>query len=354
VAKALLEIRDLRKVYGSHVAVNDLSLSVEAGEFVTIVGPSGCGKTTTLRMIAGFVEPDGGEIILDGKSVQNEASHRRGAVMVFQNYALFPHMTVFDNVGFGLRMRKVPRAELASRVADALAMVRLGEYGGRYPRQLSGGQQQRVALARAIVCKPKLLLLDEPLSNLDAKLRQDLRTEFAEIHRLSGTTTIFVTHDLDEAFSLSSRVAVMSNGQLQQYGQPQEIFLKPATAFVADFVGHRNLIEGEVLAEAGAHTALRIGGATVKVPPGHAVGTTRRFAIPVSALQLGQMISADNVLSATISRVVYLGNFVSFTASGDGFDFKGQIHSTEATRALEAGNAVRIGWNVSDMVEVPN
>src|SRR5258705_10446400 len=216
----MLALRSITKSFGGNRVVDELSLSIRKGEFVSVLGPSGCGKTTTLWMVAGFVQPDQGELLLAGERIDNVPSHRRGAAMVFQNYALFPHLTVFDNIAFGPRMHKVTKEQISQKVEKALALVRLPGLGARYPRELSGGQQQRVALARAIAVEPKLLLLDEPLSNLDAKLRKELRNEFLEIHRVSGITTLFVTHDIEEAFSVSDRVAVMNHGRLEQFDTP--------------------------------------------------------------------------------------------------------------------------------------
>jgi spermidine/putrescine ABC transporter ATP-binding subunit len=237
----------LRKSYGSALVVDDLDLSVIPGEFLTLLGPSGCGKTTTLNMVAGFVDPDSGSIHLGGRDVTYLPPDRRESAMVFQQYALFPHMTVFENIAFGLRMRKVPKSEVGDRVLDALAKVGLSGSESKYPRQMSGGQQQRVALARAIVVRPKVLLLDEPLSNLDLKLREQLRLELKHLQRELGLTTIFVTHDQTEALVMSDRIAVMKDGEIQQLGTPTEIYRSPRTAFVAGFVGQSNLLDADVV-----------------------------------------------------------------------------------------------------------
>ena len=241
---AFLELENLSKAFGTYKAVDGLTLSVEKGEFVSLLGPSGCGKTTTLQMIAGFVEPSGGAIRLGGKDLLAVKPAKRGLGIVFQSYALFPHMIVAENVGFGLEMQGVAAAERMTRVGETLELVGLGAFTARFPRQLSGGQQQRVALARALVIRPQILLLDEPLSNLDAKLREGMQIELRQIQRTVGTTTILVTHDQAEAMALSDRIVVMNQGRAEQIAPPHEAYEKPATAFVANFLGKTNLVNG--------------------------------------------------------------------------------------------------------------
>ena len=241
---AALILDHLTKYYGSHAAVDTLSLTVADGEFLVLLGPSGCGKTTTLRMIAGFVEASTGQVSLGGRDITREPPHRRNIGVVFQNYALFPHLSVFENVAFGLRRRKRPEAEIRTRVARALGLVRLDGFADRLPKQLSGGQQQRVAIARALVIEPDILLLDEPLSALDAKLRQEVRQELKALQRLLGIATILVTHDQDEAMSLGDRLVVMNAGRVEQIGSPQELYRQPASRFVAGFIGRGNFLEG--------------------------------------------------------------------------------------------------------------
>jgi len=241
---AFLALDKLTKTFGSHVAVDRLTLTVEKGEFVSLLGPSGCGKTTTLQMIAGFVEPTGGAIRLEGRDLLAVKPARRGLGIVFQSYALFPHMTVMENVAFGLEMQGVAGADRTRRVGETLDLVGLGQFASRFPRQLSGGQQQRVALARALVIRPQILLLDEPLSNLDAKLREEMQIELRQIQRSVGTTTILVTHDQGEAMALSDRIVVMNHGRAEQVGPPHEAYERPATPFVAGFLGKTNLVNG--------------------------------------------------------------------------------------------------------------
>ncbi len=242
-----LSIQRVRKTFGPTTVVQDFNLDVEAGEFISFLGPSGCGKTTVLRMVAGFEEPTAGNVVVSGRDITQLKPNQRNVGMVFQAYALFPNLTVAQNVGFGLKVAKMPKAEADQRVAEMLSLIRLPELGSRYPYQLSGGQQQRVALARALAPKPKLLLLDEPLSALDAKVRVSLREEIRAIQQRLGITTIFVTHDQEEALSISDRIVVMYNGKAEQVGTPFEIYNRPSTRFVASFVGTLNILDAEVL-----------------------------------------------------------------------------------------------------------
>ncbi|MCG7333718.1 ABC transporter ATP-binding protein [Sporosarcina sp. ACRSM] len=242
-----LKLENIRKSFNKTEVVKDLSLEIKEGEIMSFLGPSGCGKSTTLNMIAGFLEVDRGKIEVAGESVHLLPPHKREMGMVFQNYALFPHMTVFDNVAYGLKIRKVKKQEIRKRVLEGLEMVRLAGYENRYPKELSGGQQQRVSLARALVIKPKLLLLDEPLSNLDAKLRQEMREEIVDIQKKVGITTIFVTHDQEEALAISDRIAVMYDGRIEQVDIPSAIYNNPKTDFVSEFIGEVNQVKGKVL-----------------------------------------------------------------------------------------------------------
>ncbi|MBM5574667.1 ABC transporter ATP-binding protein [Deefgea sp. CFH1-16] len=245
---ALLEIRDVVKQFGDFTAVNHVSLSVEAGEFFTLLGPSGCGKTTLLRMLAGFEQPDSGEIILDGVNVAGVPPEKRPVHTVFQNYALFPHMTVAQNIAFPLKMANVPSEELKQRVAEVLEDVQLTPFAQRFPHEMSGGQRQRVAIARALVNRPRLLLLDEPLSALDAKLREEMQIELINLQKEVGITFVYVTHDQGEALALSHRIAVMNKGQVAQLDVPEVIYSHPKSRFVADFIGQCNLLDGTIVA----------------------------------------------------------------------------------------------------------
>jgi ABC-type Fe3+/spermidine/putrescine transport system ATPase subunit len=255
-----LEIVALVKRYGAQAAVDGVSLAVSGGEFFTLLGPSGCGKTTLLRCVAGFARPDAGRILCDGERLDTRPAHARDIGMVFQNYAIFPHLSVFENVAYGLHARRVPGPERVRRVEEALGLVRLGELAGRMPGQLSGGQQQRVALARALVVRPRLLLMDEPLSNLDARLRVAMRGEIRRIQRELQITTVYVTHDQEEALAVSDRLAVMQSGRVEQVGTPWEVYARPRSPFVAGFVGLGNAVEGRVLARAGRQVSLDAGG----------------------------------------------------------------------------------------------
>ena len=261
---AAVVLERLHKSFGPVIAVEDLDLAIEPGEFITLLGPSGSGKTTTLMMIAGFDYPTSGEIYIDGQPIVGVPPHRRDLGMVFQNYALFPHMTVAENIGFALKQRRVSKAETARSVAESLEIVRLRGYEGRYPRQLSGGQQQRVALARAIIFKPRALLMDEPLSALDKQLREELQLEIKRLHRQLGITFIYVTHDQREALILSDRVAVMNAGRIEQVGSPSDLYDRPANRFVASFVGESNFLAGTVVATENGVATVSVGAVTVR------------------------------------------------------------------------------------------
>ncbi len=263
---AAVQFDAVTKRFDDVVALNNVSLDIEPGEFLTLLGPSGCGKTTLLKLAAGFLGPDGGSIVIGGKTVNEVPTYQRGIGMMFQNYALFPHMTVADNVAYGLKTRHVPKAERDRRVADVLELVKLTGKETRRPRQLSGGQQQRVALARALVINPTVLLLDEPFSALDKSLRTSMQVELREIQRKLGLTTIFVTHDQSEALSLSDRVAVMSEGHIRQLGTPVDIYRAPMDRFVATFVGDNNRLRGTLVGVEAADAIIALGDASVRVP----------------------------------------------------------------------------------------
>ena len=309
MAEPALRLAGLVKRFGGHVAVDGVDLAVAPGEFVTLLGPSGCGKTTTLNMIAGFHTPDAGEILLAGRRVEDLPPFRRDLGMVFQDYALFPHMTVAENVGFGLKMRGVGAAEIATRAREALAMVKLEGLEARRPLQLSGGQRQRVALARALVIRPAMLLLDEPLSNLDLKLREEMRIEISALQRRLGIATIFVTHDQGEALTMSDRIAVMRAGRIEQLGAPGDIYERPATRFVAGFIGSINMLPARVEAAAGgdglATLSCGAGPARARLPAG--AGSQVTLTIRPERLRLGDAPPGAIVWPATIERLVYLG-----------------------------------------------
>jgi putative spermidine/putrescine transport system ATP-binding protein len=305
-----LDLSHVEKRFGAFAAVQDFGLSAQRGEFVSLLGPSGCGKTTTLRMIAGFEYPDAGSISIDGKEITRLPPNRRNVGMVFQSYALFPNMTVANNVGFGMRVQKRPKDAIRKRVGELLELINMPEKADRYPYQISGGQQQRVALARALAIEPQVLLLDEPLSALDAKIRVALRKEIRSIQRQLGITTVYVTHDQEEALSLSDRVVVMSEGRIEQIGTPAEIYNSPATPFVASFVGTLNLIEVKVIE---ARTGrLSIGGQEIRASkPIHEArdGATVTVAIRPESVELGDGGGA-NRLRGPVEDVSFLGSIV--------------------------------------------
>jgi putative spermidine/putrescine transport system ATP-binding protein len=308
---AFLELTGVQKRFGDVAAVLDFNLAAERGEFVSFLGPSGCGKTTTLRMIAGFEQPTAGTITVNGTEITHRSPNQRNVGMVFQSYALFPNMTVAGNIGFGLKVRKRPRAEIERRVAELLALIHLEGRGDRYPYQLSGGQQQRVALARALAIEPQVLLLDEPLSALDAKIRIVLRKEIRAIQRQLGITTVYVTHDQEEALSLSDRVVVMSEGRIEQIGTPFEIYNFPATTFVASFVGTLNLVEAGVI-DAGAGR-LSLDGQeirTAKAIGAAGAGGQVTLALRPEGISFGEGPEGSNRLRGTIEDINFLGSIV--------------------------------------------
>jgi putative spermidine/putrescine transport system ATP-binding protein len=308
---AFLEIANLQKKFAHATAVEHFQLEVTRGEFVSFLGPSGCGKTTTLRIIAGFESPSSGAIRLDGVDITRRPPHQRGVGMVFQSYALFPNMTVAENVGFGLKVAKKAAAEIARRVDEMLNLIKLPALGNRYPYQLSGGQQQRVALARALAIQPQVLLLDEPLSALDAKIRVSLRNEIRLIQRELGITTIYVTHDQEEALSLSDRIVVMSEGRIEQIGTPFEIYNFPQTSFVASFVGTLNILRGQVADP--ARGTIVVDGQEIVASRGldHArVGDMCSVALRPEVVALGEAAGDGNRLRGTVEDVNFLGSIV--------------------------------------------
>lgn len=353
----VLQLVELEKRFGVHVAVDRLSLDIEGGEFVTLLGASGSGKTTTLMMVAGFEQPTGGSIILNGREVSRVPPHRRGLGVVFQSYALFPHMTVRQNVAYPLRMRRVAKGERSRRVSEALAQVNLEEFGERMPREISGGQQQRVALARALVFAPTMLLMDEPLGALDKKLREQLQSEIQRLHRESGVTIVYVTHDQSEALALSDRIAVMRDGRIEQIGSGEEIYNEPKTAFVANFVGETTLLYGmtEVVE---ADVSL------VRLRTGELVNATRRQFTEVGeevvvavrperihrVIEQGQEERLDASIEVIVKSITFLGSirrYESVTSAGDRVVWS-ETASGESAPLMGAGDTIRVGWKSSD------
>lgn len=306
-----IELRSVTKRYGDTVVVQEMNLQIRRGEFFSFLGPSGCGKTTTLRMIGGFEQPTSGSLYLDGKAIQGTPPYLRNVNTVFQSYALFPHMSIFDNVAFGLRMKRVSAAEVNSRVQEALATVKLKDMGTRKPGQLSGGQRQRVALARAIVNRPSVLLLDEPLSALDLKLRRAMQIELKELQANLGITFIFVTHDQEEALTISDRIAVMSQGRLEQVGTPTEIYESPATRFVADFIGTTNFLPGKVASMSDEQLQVQTAWGALSCAPNPRlkVGQDVTVSVRPEKISLGNSLNgtAENRMEGTIHEIIYLG-----------------------------------------------
>jgi ABC-type Fe3+/spermidine/putrescine transport system ATPase subunit len=351
---AAVDLRDVSKAYGSHAAVRRLSLHVASGERVALLGPSGCGKTTTLNMIAGFLEPDAGTISIADQPMAGVPPHRRDTGMVFQSYALFPHLDVHDNLAFGLVMRRTPKPEIHARVREALALVRLEGLQRRHPKELSGGQQQRVALARALVIKPAVLLLDEPLSNLDAKLRHEMRLEIVEIQQRLGITTIFVTHDQDEALAIADRVAVMNAGIIEQIDTPAAIYHRPRTEFVARFIGEANFLPGRVAEVDGER-------ATVEIDGGGQIIAVRDRAAPVGTRVLAMVrpervrvvqapAGAANSVAATVRALSFLGAVTRCQLAAGERVITAALH--DGIEPPAPGSAVWLEWNAADCLIV--
>jgi spermidine/putrescine ABC transporter ATP-binding subunit len=361
-ARPALELLGVRKRYGSVVALHETSLAVTEGTLLFLLGPSGCGKTTTLRIISGFVEPDAGEVWIRGGRVDGAPPDRRGLGMVFQHYALFPHMTVFQNVAFGLRMRRVSADAVQARVARALELVQLRGLAERYPRALSGGQQQRVALARAIVIEPTLLLLDEPLSNLDLKLRVEMRSEIRGLQRALGITTVFVTHDQEEALTMADEIVVMAEGRIVQAGTPTALYERPANRFVAEFIGEANVEAGTVEAAAGPGTfRVNVGGLPVVATgaaawaPGAAVAVAvRPERIRLSAGPATGAASAANATAGQVEECVFRGASRRYRVRlPHGRVWSVDEPATGGAPLPAAGTAVRLEWRAEDCLVIP-
>ncbi len=315
---AILTLESVRKSFGSTVAVDDVSLEIREGEFFALLGPSGCGKTTLLRMLAGFETPSDGRILLDGADIARTPPHRRPINMMFQSYALFPHMSVERNVGFGLRQERVPRAEIRERVGRVLDLVQLGPFGNRKPHQLSGGQRQRAALARALVKEPRILLLDEPLAALDKKLRQETQIELVNLQESLGITFVVVTHDQEEAMTVADRIAVMDHGRVAQVASPSEIYEAPASRYVADFIGEANLLEGRVESQADGLVRFRWGPDAVSCrhDGALAVGADACLALRPEKIRVrlldGDPPAGANAFEAEVEDILYVGNLSTY------------------------------------------
>ncbi len=354
----MVELKNVTKRFGGFVATQDVSLSIEAGEFLTLLGPSGCGKTTLLRMISGFETPTEGSVWINGEDVTYLPPYRRNVNQVFQSYALFPHLTVEENIGFGLRMQKVPKTEVTERVKEVTALVSLAGFETRKPSQLSGGQRQRVALARAIVCRPKVLLLDEPLSALDAKLRHAMQVELKRLQKKLGITFVFVTHDQEEALTMSDRIAVVNKGRIEQLGDSAEIYHSPRTTFVANFIGQANILEAKLIANEGNFTRLRLSSdVEVLVPSDSSLSGMTDLLVSIRPEKIHLQKSkpdCENVFEAEVDDELFKGAIdeLSLKTAG-GLELTAVAANESATQdTFHKGEKVWCGLHPSDIVVV--
>lgn len=353
----MVELRDVSKQFADFIAVEGVDLTIRSGEFLTLLGPSGCGKTTLLRMISGFETPTTGRVFLDQQDVTALPPYRRDVNQVFQSYALFPHLNVDDNIAFGLRMKRIPREERTARVREAIEMVALGGFESRKPSQLSGGQKQRVALARALVCRPKVLLLDEPLAALDAKLRHAMQIELKRLQERVGITFVFVTHDQEEALVMSDRIAVMNRGRIEQLGPAMEVYLKPATAYVADFLGQANVLDARLISRNGQiaelliRNSLRVHVCSQNLPNGDAIGFV---SIRPERILLDSSPGDGNRFCATIRRQISRGATQQLLVSTD---FAEQLTilapPSQFGQTLRPGDQIQARINPEDIVVLP-
>jgi putative spermidine/putrescine transport system ATP-binding protein len=354
LAGASLDIVELTRYFGQVKAVDSLSLSIKAGEFLTLLGPSGCGKTTTLMMIAGFVIPHSGSIHVEREDITLVPPNKRDVGMVFQNYALFPHMTIRQNIAFPLKMRKVPKDTIGREVGEALELVRLSGLGDRFPSQLSGGQQQRVALARALVFKPRILLMDEPLGALDKKLREHMQLELKHLQKTLNMTVVYVTHDQGEALTMSDRIAVMDKGRIEQLDSPKPLYENPVNRFVADFLGESNFLEGKVVETGKLYfTVVSRDGSMFKVSPRQDVKIRDQvcLAIRPERVQIDDLSGKfANSVDAVIEEIVYSGEVTKYMVRIGG---EQQITLKQANRAtqrvLNVGEKIKLGWDTEDV-----
>lgn len=352
-----LTLENITKVFpsrgtvGEVVAVQDVNLEIQEGELITLLGPSGCGKTTTLRMVAGFEFPSAGRIVLDGQEINSLPPHKRDMSMVFQSYALFPHLTVFENVAYGLNVQRLNKKTIAERVGRVLDLVHLQGYGDRAPGQLSGGQQQRVALARALVMEPKVLLMDEPLSNLDAKLREEMRTEIRRIQRELNITSVYVTHDQIEAMTLSDRIVIMNEGLIEQVGTPVEIYRFPNSRFVANFIGRANFLDGTVLAQQDSNVTIKSLGKTVNLSNVKHQFREGESATLIVRPEMIQIRKNGGLYQGTIRQAVYLGDMIEYTVDVGGVTILGTETDPHVTELFPEGERVTLDF-AQDRIQV--
>ncbi|MFI0370730.1 ABC transporter ATP-binding protein [Actinomadura sp. 1N219] len=341
-----VEIRGVRKAFNGAVALDGVSIDVPDGSFFSLLGPSGCGKSTLLRVISGFEPPDAGTLHIAGRDMTDAPPNRRPTAMVFQRWALFPHMNVRDNVAYGLRLRKAGKQRIRARVDELLALVGLEEHSAKRPSQLSGGQQQRVALARALAIEPQVLLLDEPLASLDLKLRLQMQLELKRIQREVGTTFVFVTHDQGEAMTMSDAIAVMKDGRVQQIGSPQEIYDEPRSAFVADFIGDTNLLELDEPVRDGRMT---VGGRTFAAPDRAAAGDggCEALSLRYERVRVGDELDCANVADAAVEEVVFFGGSIRYRVrlDGGGRELVAEVPRTGVESPYPIGAKIRVGWD---------
>lgn len=347
-----VELRQVVKTFGSDVAVRQLNLAVQPGEFFSILGPSGCGKTTTLRLIAGFETPTAGDVLIQGVNVSAVPAHRRPVNTVFQSYALFDHMTVQDNIAFGLKVRRMATAQVRDRVAEALRLVRLEMMASRYPAQLSGGQQQRVALARALINRPAVMLLDEPLGALDQKLRKQMQVELTTLQRQLGITFVLVTHDQEEALALSDRIAVMNNGQIEQIGTPSDIYDRPQTPFVADFIGDTNLLPGHLDQSGSAQAQITTASGLRVIARAADMASAQAVVVSVRpekiSLSLDAPASGGNCYQGQVSHLMYLGTHLHCVvrlSSGESLTVR---QPSRANTPIAVDTSVYVHWSAED------
>ena len=349
-----ISVHDIVKRFGKNEVVGRSSFSIEQGELFTLLGPSGCGKTTLLRLIAGFYAPDEGEVRFDGKRVNEMPPHQRGIGMVFQNYALWPHMTVAQNVGYGLKLRDISSSEIAKRTQAVLEKVRLTGLGGRYPGQISGGQQQRVALARALVLNPKILLLDEPLSNLDAKVRIQVRAEIRKLQKELGITTVYVTHDQEEALTLSDRIVVFNQARVFQLGTPRELYERPRNRFVADFIGINNMVDGTVQRSERETLEMQTPLGVLRALPNGELRAGEKCIACIRPENVAFGSKEANLLKGNVSFAAYLGNTLRYDVDlGHGLVFKVDIRDPWHHDTLPLGAEVELGFAASGAIAIP-